>query len=159
MVFDFLAALVQYGYLGAFAISLGGSATVFFPVPYYILIFGMAPLFNPVLLTLATGVGGGIGEMVTFFLARYGRKLFLKEKNKWILLTEKWFKRNGFLTILFVVATPLPADLAGMAAGALGYSKTKFFVAAVIGKIMQSAAVVYAGYYSVPWLVKLFGFG
>lgn len=158
MAFDLLASLVQYGYIGAFAISLGGSATVFFPVPYYILIFGMAPLFNPILLTLATGIGGGIGEMTTFFLARAGRKLFFKEKSKWLTLTEKWFKRNGFLTILFVVATPLPADLAGMAAGALGYSKTKFFIATVIGKIMQSAAVVYAGYYSVPWITHLFGF-
>lgn len=158
MAFDLLASLVQYGYIGAFAISLGGSATVFLPVPYYILIFGMAPLFNPILLTLAAGIGGGIGEMVTFFLAGFGRRLFMREKNKWLILTEKWFKRNGFLTILFVVATPLPADLAGIAAGALGYSKTKFLLAAVVGKVMQSAAVVYAGYYSVPWLVHLFGF-
>lgn len=158
MALDLLASLVSYGYLGAFAISLGGSATVFLPVPYYILIFGMAPLFDPILLTLAAGIGGGIGEMVTFLLAGFGRRIFVKEKNKWLVLTEKWFKRNGFLTILFVVATPLPADLAGIAAGALGYNKTRFFVAAVVGKIMQSAAVVYAGYYSVPWLVQLFGF-
>lgn len=157
MVLDFLAGLAVYGYAGVFAMSLIGSATVIFPVPYFIVIFGLATTLSPILLTLVSAVGSAIGELVAFFLGKYGSKLLIKKQNKWLKLTEKWFRRNGFLTLVFLAAAPLPTDIGGIVAGTLDYSKTKFFLAILIGKIVKFAVIVYAGYYSVTAITQYLG--
>ncbi len=157
MVLDFLSGLSVLGYPGVFLISLIGSSTVVFPVPFQIIIFSLATTLNPIALTLVSAIGAAIGEMVSFFIGKYGRKAFVKKQDKWLKLLEKWFHRNGFLTIIFVTATPLPTDIAGILAGALGYDKTKFFLAVLIGKIIVSSVIVYAGFYSIPWISQYLG--
>jgi membrane protein YqaA with SNARE-associated domain len=157
MVLEFLAGLEAYGYIGAFVMSVVGSATIIFPVPYFIVIFGMAGTLNPVLLTLAASVGSAIGELTGFWLGKYGSKALIKKKFKWLKTAEKWFDKNGFLTLVFFAAAPLPTDIGGIIAGTAGYSRTKFFIAMLIGKTVKFAVIVYAGYYSLRWVLQYVG--
>jgi len=157
MVLEFLAGLATYGYLGVFAMSLIGSATIVFPVPYFIVIFGLATTLNPVLLVVASALGSSIGELTAFFLGKYGSKLIVKKQARWFRLTEKWFRRNGFLTLVFLSAAPLPTDIGGIVAGTLGYSKGRFFLAILIGKLVKFAVIVAAGYYSITAITQYLG--
>lgn len=154
MLAELLSLLETYGYLGAFVMSVIGSATIILPVPYFLVIFGMAAALNPVLLTLASSVGSAVGELTGFWLGRYGSKALLKKHGKWFKLTEKWFDRNGFLTLVFLAAAPLPTDIGGIVAGTVGYGRTKFFIAMLIGKTVKFGVIVYAGYYSLGWVMQ-----
>lgn len=159
MVFDFLGAFAPLGYLGGFIISLLGTAFII-PVPFQVFILPLTATLNPVLLILAVSAGATIGEYVTYFIGHYSRKFIkkiMKKEHKWIVMGEKWFHRNGFLTIFIFSATPLPMKVADIIAGYLGYSKTKFFVATFLGKIASFAAIVYFGYYSIPVLAHSLG--
>lgn len=156
MVLEALAGLATYGYVGVFVMSLVGSATIIFPVPYFIVIFGLATTLNPVLLAVAAGVGSAIGEFTGFYLGHYSKKM-LKSQKKWLSLTEKWFKRNGFLTLVFLAAAPLPTDIGGIVAGMANYGRWKFLCAMLIGKMVKFAVVVYAGYYSLSSIMQYIG--
>lgn len=157
MVLEFLQELAVYGYAGVFAMSAVGSATVIFPVPYFVIIFGLATTLDPVLLTIASGVGSAVGEFVSFYLGKFGSKLIIKKEGKIFRLTEKWFKMNGFLTLVFLAAAPGVADFGGIVAGTLKYSPTKFLVANLIGKLVKFGVIVAAGYYSLPVVLDYLG--
>jgi len=63
-------------YLGVFVISLLGNATVFFPVPYLILIFSLAvevPAFSIIPLTVLGGLGATAGKFVSYIIGYGGR--------------------------------------------------------------------------------------
>ncbi|NIQ04945.1 MAG: hypothetical protein GWO20_04180, partial [Candidatus Korarchaeota archaeon] len=65
---------VQYGYLGIFLISLIGAVSIFFPLPYTVVIFALGDAFEPVWIAVAAGVGSGIGEFSGYVLGFGGRK-------------------------------------------------------------------------------------
>lgn len=158
MVVDFLAGLLAYGYVGIFLVSLLGSATIILPIPYFGLIFAVAPLFNPILLTIASALGSALGEFIGYMAGKLGRHFVIKKDHKWLKLAKKWFTNNGFLTLFFFAAAPIPTDIGGIVAGALNYDKRKFFIAMFAGKMVKFAMVVYAGYYSLGAILGYFGF-
>ena len=53
----------NYGYPGAFLISLISSATVILPAPGLILLVAIGSISNPILVGLSGAIGGSIGEM------------------------------------------------------------------------------------------------
>src|SRR3990172_44728 len=73
---DKVAKLGEYGYLGAFLISLVSSATVIVPVPGIVVLIALvAPpaSLNPVLVGLAGSTGGVIGGIKGFISSGEGR--------------------------------------------------------------------------------------
>ena len=52
-----------YGYPGIFLIMLMANATVILPAPGVAVVFAMGSVFNPILVALAAGTGGAIGEL------------------------------------------------------------------------------------------------
>jgi len=59
--------------------------------------------------------------------------------------------------IAFFAFTPLPFDLIGIAAGLVKYSKKKFFLGCLIGKIPRYIILAYAGYFGITFLIHFFG--
>jgi membrane protein DedA with SNARE-associated domain len=161
MEVQFLTELIEilkpFGYLGAFAMSVIGSATIILPVPYFFAIAALATTLNPILLTIVAGIGSAIGEFVAFFVGRVGHKFIIKKHGKWITLAEKWFKKHGFLSIVFLAFLPAIADIGGIVAGAFHYNKWRFLLANIIGKTAKFAIIVYAGYFSLPEILKWIG--
>ncbi len=141
---DRVAELGNYGYLGAFLISLVSNATIILPMPGFLLLFALGAAFNPILVGLAGAIGGTIGEMTCYMLGYSGRGI--ARSNKMYIRAEGWMRRWGTLTIFVFTLIPFtPFDLAGMAAGALHFPLWKFFLACLCGKILKYVGIALAG--------------
>ena len=151
-----------YGYFGIFLINLISSATIIFPLPSSIIVFGAPRLFsmNPFLIGLSAALGCVIGELTGYVLGLGGRKVIEKKYKKTIKKTEKLFhKYGGFWIIILFAATPLPDDIVGIVGGTLKYPIKKFFVASFIGKLILNLALAYGGFYGIDWILQIFGSG
>ena len=150
---DRLVQYERYGYLGVFLTTLAGSATVILPVPGLAVVYLAGSIWNPLLVGLAAGLGDAMGE-ATGYLAGYAGQ-GLVEDSKLYLRFERWMSRHGFLTVLILSAVPNPFfDMAGIAAGASGFSAKRFFLATWIGKTIKDVAFALAGFFSVPLLAN-----
>jgi membrane protein YqaA with SNARE-associated domain len=141
---DQVEKLGQFGYLGAFLISLVSSLSIILPIPGIIILIAMGTIFNPILIAVAGAAGGSLGEISGYILGRSGRNMF--EGSKTYLRAEAWMQRWGIWAIIVFSLVPiLPADVAGIASGALRYPLWKFLLACMVGKTIKYIAVILAG--------------
>jgi len=145
----------NYGYLGAFFISLLANATVIVPVPAFLAMFVLGAAFNPLLLGLVGGMGAAIGELTGYMLGYSGRVVI--ENRKWYDRAMRWLKRWGVLTIFVFALTPLPDDVAGFAAGILRLPIWKFLVSCFLGKALMSVGLAFAGAHGWEAVLRFFG--
>lgn len=149
---DQLSALSHYGYLGVFAISLLGNATIIVPVPSLAVVFAGGSVLNPLLVGLVAGVAEPLGEL-TGYMAGYGGSAAIEDRQRFEQL-KGWMQRRGFLTLLVLSAIPNPLfDVAGIAAGVLRFPVARFLVACWLGKTIKAIAIAYLGSLS----LRLFG--
>ncbi len=143
-----VSALGNYGYLGAFLVSLVANATIILPVPGVIVLFALGASFNPVFIGLAAGAGGGIGEL-SGYLAGFGGHFIIRNQGIYDRIA-RWMRRWGMLMILVLAAFPVfPMDVVGLAAGAARFPLWKFLIAVCIGKSILYTIVAFAG--SLGW--------
>jgi len=151
--------LEEYGYAGIFLLSIAANATIIIPLPGVAFTTAMGAIFNPFGVAVAAGLGAAIGEL-SGYLAGFSGQGVAERTGQYNRLTT-WMKAHQNLAygvILLLAFFPNPLfDLAGMAAGALKLPLWKFLVACGIGKILKMLIFAYAGYYSVSWLIGLFG--
>ena len=142
---DDVAKLGNYGYLGAFLISLITSATVILPVPGIVVLVALGTTLNPVLVGLVGATGGIIGEM-TGFMVGYGGHEVVQHRNKLYLRMENWMKRWGGWAVFIFAVAPLPVfDIAGIISGALEYPLWKFLLIGWAGKSIKFVLLVLGG--------------
>ena len=107
-----------WGYLGIFLINFLGSATIFFPVPAFIVVFLFGGILNPWLVGISAGIGAALGELTGYAIGKGGEVALKKKYKKWILRGEKWFRNHmAFPFIVIFAATPLPDDVLGILCG------------------------------------------
>lgn len=153
---DKVAALGNYGYVGAFLISLVTSATVLVPVPGIVVLFALGATLNPVLVGLVAATGSIIGEM-TGFMVGYGSGEAMR-KSRLYLRLEDWMRRWGTWAVIGITAIPLPIfDIVGLAAGALRYPLWKFLLIGWVGKCIKFVLLVVAGARGWEMILKFFG--
>jgi membrane protein YqaA with SNARE-associated domain len=140
---DNVAELEEYGYLGAFLINLIANATIILPMPGQLLTFAFGASFNPLLVGLAGGFGGALGEVTGYIAGASGRVVL--QDNQAYLNAVGWLKKWGVAVIFLFTVTPLPVDLIGIAAGALRYSVWKFLLVCFIGKAILYTGMAYMG--------------
>ncbi len=154
-----LANFKEYGYLGAFLISLMAAATIIIYVPGVPVIFALGGILpNPFFVGLAAGLGEAIGEF-TGYLAGRGGHVFLKEKFGGIYSrVEAWMKKRGSLALVLSAAVFDPFfDLIGATAGALRYPAWKFFLLCWVGKTIKGTGVALLGWWGLGYLLDWFG--
>ena len=156
-----IGLVVSFGYLGVFLASLIGSASIFLPLPSFLIVTAAGTTLNPILVGIVAGLGSAIGELVGYLIGLgllYGKKkISRKKENKYSKLVKKWFSRKKGPVIIFLFAlTPLPDDIVGVICGAIKYDVKKFFVATLAGKILLHIALAYAGLYGVELIRMLF---
>lgn len=137
--------LKNFGYLGAFLISLLLNATVILPVGNIIILFtlgGILPL--PIVVGLAGGIGAAIGE-TTGYLAGYSGRTVISRKVKTYVRMEYWLKRWGPLTVFVLSLMPLVFDLVGIAAGALRFPFWKFLLFCWLGRTILYITIALLG--------------
>lgn len=162
MTGDWISYLLQFGYLGVFLISVVGAMSIVIPIPYtfVILTLGMRGVLDPLLLTVAGGLGSGIGEFSGYLIGYYGRALISEKRQRKIDFIVRILEdRYGPIVIFLFALTPLPDDLLFIPLGVLRYKFVKAFIPCFLGKLLMCAILAYGGqlYYDV--LSAIFGGG
>jgi membrane protein DedA with SNARE-associated domain len=150
--------LLQYSYVGVFAISLIGAMSIIVPIPYtfIILTLGMGEM-NPLLLTVAGGLGSGVGEFSGYILGYYGRSAISEKQQRKMGYMIRIFDRYGPITIFLFALTPLPDDLLFIPLGMLRYKFVKAFIPSILGKTLMCAILAYGGQFFGNILSVIFG--
>lgn len=148
---DALASIGNWGYLSVFLIELANSATVFIPTPGQAFTFSMGSTLNPLYLGVIGGVGSAMGEFTGYALgARTGNRFrsgrFFRRLDA---LTNNW----GGLYLFMLAMIPIPFEIAGVWAGAVRYSKIRFFIYVALGKTLKVTGFAIAGYFSFSKLI------
>jgi membrane protein YqaA with SNARE-associated domain len=157
-LFDWENYLLQYSYIGVFAISLVGAMSIIVPIPYtfIILTLGMEGM-NPLLLTVAGGLGSGVGEFSGYILGYYGRSVISEKQQRKMGYMIRIFDRYGPITIFLFALTPLPDDLLFIPLGMLRYKFIKAFIPSILGKTLMCAILAYGGQFFGNILNVVFG--
>lgn len=148
LLFKAHGALVEignWGYLGIALSELGNSAVLLVPTPAPAYTFSMGAVLNPLMIGVIGGLAAAVGELVGYALGARGRTI---AQRGWVFdrfraLSLRW----GGAAILAFAVLPVPFDLAGVWAGAVGYPLWKFFATVAVGKIVKVTGVAMAGYY------------
>ena len=144
-----------YGYPGIFVIMLMANATVILPAPGVAVVFAMGNVFNPMLVALAAGTGGAIGEL-SGYLAGFSGQAVVENAQAYNRV-QPWIQKYGAWAILVLSAIPNPFfDLAGIAAGVAKIPIWKFLLFCWVGQLIKMAMFAYAGAYSIDWLTGLY---
>jgi len=147
----------QYGYFGIFLMSLIGALSIFFPIPYTVVIFTLGQRFEPLWIAVAAGLGSAIGEFSGYLLGFGGRKVISERYKKKMDLLVKVFNKFGPVVIFLFALTPLPDDLLFIPLGVMRYSIVRVFVPALIGKFCMNLIVAYSGRFSIQIIRDIFG--
>lgn len=157
---EWMELLAQnYGYFGIFLISLIGALSIFFPLPYTVVIFTLGGLFDPFLIAIAAGLGSAVGEFSGYLLGFYGRKVISAERRRKMEFMVKVFDKFGPVTIFLFALTPLPDDLLFIPLGMMHYSLLRAFFPALIGKMSMNFIVAYSGRHAIYIIKDIFGEG
>jgi len=150
---------IQYGYFGIFLISLVGALSIFFPIPYTVVIFTLGGIstFDPLLIALASGIGSAVGEFSGYLLGFGGRKVISEKYKQKMEFLLKIFDKFGPITIFIFALTPLPDDLLFIPLGIMRYNLVKAFIPALIGKFCMSLIIAYSGRLSLQIIRDIFG--
>ena len=149
--------VVQFGYLGIFAISFIGSVSVVFPIPYTIVIYLSGAFLDPFFVAISGGLGAALGEFSGYVIGYTGRAVVSEERRKKMKYMVKIFDRYGPAAIFFFALTPLPDDLLFIPLGVMRYPFVKAFIPALLGKTLMTFILAYSGQQSFELIEVLFG--
>ena len=152
---------LQFGYFGVFLISLIGTLSVVFPIPYTIVIYflGAVRVLDPFLIAVAGGLGSALGEFSGYVLGYYGRAVLSEDRRRKMDYMMKVFHHYGFAAIFLFALTPLPDDLLFIPLGIMRYRFVKAFIPALLGKMLMCFILAYSGYMSFGIIKVVFGEG
>jgi membrane protein DedA with SNARE-associated domain len=142
-----------YGYPGIFLIALLANATVLLPAPGVAVIYAMGGIgiFNPLLVGLAAGAGGTIGEL-SGYLAGFSGQAVVERMDIYNRI-KPWVDKYGGWAIMVLSAIPNPFfDVAGIAAGIAKMPLGTFLLFTGIGQLIKMTVFALAGHYSVSFI-------
>jgi len=157
---DYVQQAQQYGYLGAFVISLLAGGTVFVPIPGILVIFTLGSVLNPAILGVVAGLGeaaGGIG----IYLSGYGGQKAAQNLNgRFFTKFSDWIRGRGSVTVfaMSAILNPLFYPFAAIA-GMLRFGLVRFFFLCWAGKTVKNMMIAYAGYFGLRSLLRWVGIG
>jgi membrane protein YqaA with SNARE-associated domain len=167
---DQLSAFQNYGYLGAFLISVFGGATIIIPIPMTPVVFALgaimkpdfAPYMGPVFVGLAAGLGETVGGL-SIYMTGYGGGTALQDmkegkvKSAYLRMVS-WVERRGSLALFILSAVVNPFFYpAALAAGALRFGIWRFTFICLIGKTIKGITVAAAGYWGLGGILRALG--
>ncbi|MBN1692990.1 MAG: VTT domain-containing protein [Dehalococcoidales bacterium] len=156
-------ALQNYGYVGAFFISILGGATVIVPVPMLAVVFALGGVMEyPWLVAIAAALGELIGALTIYLTGRGAGHAISKTKHnriqkayeKCLKIIERWGAVALFIITCIVNPFFYPA---AFAAGALRIGLKKYIFVVLAGKLVKSFTVVYAGYFGIQGIFRAIG--
>ena len=167
---DRIVELGNYGYLGAFVVSVFGGATVIAPIPMTQVVFVLgavtkpefAPYLGPIFIGAAAGIGETIGALIIYMTGYGGGGAMVAKRNARLMkIYEKimcWMQRRGSL-ILFILSAVINPFFypAALGAGALRFDMKRFFFICWGGKTVKGITVALAGYWGLGSIFRALG--
>ncbi len=164
-------ALEGYGYLGGFAISALGGATVIVPVPMLAVQFALGgilkPWFGPefmapVFIGLVFSLGETLGALTIYFTGYGGGMPSAHAEagriQRAYLRLMRLMERRGSIILFLLSAIINPFFYpAALAAGALRLGVRKYFLICFAGKTIKCTAIAYAGYFGLRGIFSALG--
>jgi membrane protein YqaA with SNARE-associated domain len=133
------------GYLGIFVLSFAGASSVVIPIPYTLVLLGIAGSFDPLLLAVAVALGSAAGELIGYGVGYVGGWVMGKERRRQSEAMLRVFNRYGTLVIFIFALTPLPDDLLFIPLGLMHYSLWKAFAVCATGKFFMALIIAHFG--------------
>jgi membrane protein YqaA with SNARE-associated domain len=158
--------LQQYGYIGAFFISILGGATIIIPVPMLAVVFALGGAMEGPWQVALVGLSAALGELVgalTIYMTGHGagRAIASSKHGRIQKAYERMLdlvERRGALALFAVTSVVNPFFYpAAFACGALHFGLRKYIFIVLIGKIIKCMTVVYAGYFGIKGLFHAIG--
>ena len=164
IIFDEAAKdMQQYGYVGAFFISILGGATIIIPVPMLAVVFALGGVMpHTWLVGISAALGELVGALIIYMTGHGAGRAISKSKHgriqraydKMLNLME----RRGAITLFAVTSVVNPFFYpAAFACGALHFGLKKYIAIVLVGKIIKCMSVVYAGYWGLKGIFKAIG--
>ena len=144
-------AMEQYGYLGAFFISILGGATVIIPVPMLAVVFALGGVMPfPWLVAVSAALGELVGALIIYMTGQGAGKAIVSSKHGRIQKAyEKMLdlmERRGAITLFVVTSIVNPFFYpAAFACGALRFGLKKYISIVLVGKVIKCMTIVYLG--------------
>jgi len=160
---DQVKELANYGYLGAFFISILGGATVIVPVPMLAIVFALGAVMPmPWLVAILAAAGELVGAITIYFTGRSAGHALSHSKTGWIQKAYDKFigflKKHAAITLFVVTSIVNPFFYpAAFAAGAMKFGLRKYILVVFAGKLIKSFTVVYAGYFGLKGIFRAIG--
>ena len=148
---DQVKAMEQYGYVGAFFISILGGATIVIPVPMLAVVFALGGVMPfPWLVALSAALGELVGALIIYMTGQGAGKAIGGSKHGRIQKAyEKMLdlmERRGAITLFVVTSIVNPFFYpAAFACGALRFGLKKYISIVLVGKIIKCMTIVYLG--------------
>ncbi len=156
-LWSWMSTLVtNYGYVGAFLISLFGNFTIFFPVPFAITIYAFGATLNPIILGVVCGLGSTIGEFSAYLVGMGGRKVLEERFGDRLENVKRLIQKHGMAVVFIFALLPLPDDLLLIPLGMLRYDIRKVMIAAFFGKVGMCLTIAFAGRFSFVFVKEIF---
>ena len=161
----------NYGYVGAFLISVFGGATIIAPIPMTPVVFAlgtvmkpeMAPYLGPIFVGVAAGLGETIGG-ISIYLTGYGggaAALNGIRHGKFQRVYSRlmgWMERRGSLVLFLLSAVINPFFYpAAIVAGATRFGMRKYLLICFAGKTIKGISVAAAGYWGLGSILRSLG--
>lgn len=127
--------LGNYGLVGIFVMALLSHLTMVARGLFLPAFLSLTQIYSPLTLGLAAGLGGGLGEMITYYWG-LGIKKTLTSKNERDDPPPKWAERYGLIVALLFASSPLPDTPMMLLAGALRFPPRKVLMIQLAGKTM-----------------------
>jgi membrane protein YqaA with SNARE-associated domain len=155
--------LQQYGYMGAFFISILGGATIIVPVPMLAVVFALGAVMpSPWLVGISAALGELVGALTIYMTGHGAGRVIADSSHGRIQKAYErmldLIERRGTLTLFAVTSVVNPFFYpAAFACGALRFGLRKYIFIVLIGKIIKCTTVVYAGYFGLKGLFHAIG--
>jgi membrane protein YqaA with SNARE-associated domain len=153
----------QYGYIGAFFISILGGATVIIPVPMLAVVFALGGVMPyPWLVGISAALGELVGALIIYMTGHGAGRAISNSRQGWIQMAYdkmlSLMERRGAITLFLVTFIVNPFFYpAAFACGALRFKLKKYITIVLIGKIIKCMTVVYLGYWGLKGIFKALG--
>jgi membrane protein YqaA with SNARE-associated domain len=160
---DNMQELQQYGYMGAFFISILGGATIVVPVPMLAVVFALGGVMpSPWLVGISAALGELVGALTIYMTGHgAGRAISGSKHGRLQKAYEQMLdlmERRGALALFAVTSVVNPFFYpAAFACGALHFGLRKYTFIVLAGKIIKCMTVVYAGYFGLKGLFHAIG--
>lgn len=139
-----VAVMGNYGYIGAFIAGAVSSFGITVP-PAAAVLFMLGKTFPAWAVAAVGATGGTLADLVMFEVAkRRLTEMFRREERKHPKLSI-WMHRLAPMIVGFIIASPLPDELASGIVGAMRFNEKKFIIIVWVAHFLIMFAVASAG--------------